>query len=377
MQGLGPGDLHREVLETGLCVGCGACIHLCPYFDTWQGKTAMVFSCDREKGRCHAFCPKTEVDLDALSRLAGRGEYTGEPLGAYQQIFAARAGAAAVRGDFQDGGTVSALVAYALETGRIDAAVLTGKKGLMPEPALVTRARDVAGYGGSGYAAAPTLAALNQGVSQGYQQMGVVGTPCQMTAVARMRANPMADENFSDPVALTIGLFCTWALDARGLMAFMEKRLPGEEIRKIRIPPPPAEILVAETPTRAIEIALDEIRDLVLQGCGLCPDMTAEWADVSVGTMEQNPGYNTLVVRTEKGRQLTADAAAAGYLEVWDFPQSGRVHLERAAAAKKRRAFGRALDTGRVNSEKIGSAVLRVNTRALEKMTAGPGGAHE
>ena len=50
--------------------------------------------------------------------------------------------------------------------------------------------------------AAPTLAGLNQGVQKGYRQMGVVGTPCQMMAVAKMRSNLLKKEAFVDPVAL-------------------------------------------------------------------------------------------------------------------------------------------------------------------------------
>ncbi len=377
MQIYGPGELLDDVLQTGLCISCGACVHLCPYFATWRGKTAMMFSCDRKQGRCHAFCPKTEVDLDQLSSKANNADYTGAPMGAYQQVFMARAGDKSGGGDFQDGGTVSALVRFALETGRIDAAVLTGRNGLMPSPGLVTHSGEVAAFAGSKYTAAPTLVSLNDGIKQGYGRMGVVGTPCQMTAVAQMRSNPMQDSDFSDPVALTIGLFCTWALDARGLLAFMEKRAPEEEILKIRIPPPPAGILVLETQSRTIEIPLDDIRSLVPEGCRVCPDMTAEWADVSVGAMEGEDGWNTLVVRSEKGLKLAEDAASAGYIVLADFPETSLSHLNTAAAAKKKRAFDRACSQGLVNTEKGGRAVLRVNKQALEKMISEPGGIHE
>jgi coenzyme F420 hydrogenase subunit beta len=373
----GPGELAEDVLEAGLCIGCGACINLCPYFGTWRGKTAMLFACDKEQGRCQAFCPKTEVDLDALCLAANNAEYDGSSMGAFRQIFMSRAGSKAASGDFQDGGTVSALICFALETGQIDAAVLTGRKGLVPLPGLATRPDQVLEYSGSKYMASPTLSSLNKGVKKGYSRMGVVGTPCQMTAVAQMRANPMQDKKFSDPVALTVGLFCTWALDTRGLLALMEKLAPGEQIGKIRIPPPPAGVLVAETKHRSLEIPLDEIRELVPEGCRICPDMTAELADVSVGAMEGEEGWNTLVVRSQKGVKFVEGAAAAGYLVLDDFPETSLSHLKAAAGAKKKRAFDLACSQGRVNTKDGGRAALRVNTQALEKIISGPEGSNE
>jgi coenzyme F420 hydrogenase subunit beta len=198
-----------------------------------------------------------------------------------------------------------------------------------------------------------------------------------MTAVAQMRSNPMQDRDFSDPVALTLGLFCTWALDTRGLLALMEKLAPGEQIGKIRIPPPPAGILVAETEIRTPEIPLDEIRSLVPEGCKICPDMTAELADVSVGAMEGAGGWNTLVVRSQRGQEFVQQAAAAEYLILDDLPETSLSHLKIAAGVKKKRAFDLACTQGRVNSKDGQRAAFRVNTQALEKIISGPEGSNE
>lgn len=374
MQVFGPNELMEDVLQPGLCIGCGACVNLCPYLETYKGRTAMLFPCTRPEGRCHAFCPKTEVDLDALSRAATGRAYSGDPLGECRRMYTARAGPAAGKAGFQDGGTVSALVMFALESGAIDGAVLTGRRGLVPEPGLATRPQEVGAFATSKYTAAPTLAALNEGVARGFSRMGVVGTPCQLTAVAQMRANPMQAKDFADPVALTVGLFCTWALDTRALLDFLEKRAPGADVRKIRVPPPPAGILEIDTGARRIEVPLDEIRPLVPEGCQVCPDMTAEWADLSVGAMEGRDQWNTLLVRSSAGERLVHDAAAADYLVLEKFPEKSAEHLRTAAAGKKKRAFDRARQQGRVNTGEGGRAALRVNPEALEKILSEQGG---
>ena len=342
----GARELFAEVIEKGLCIGCGACLELCPYFRSHKGRTARLFPCDLERGRCHAYCPQTNVDAEALSRSLRGEPYRDQPLGAYIDAMAARAGTKAPNGAFQDGGTVTALVSLALGTGLIEAAVLTGRDGLEPRERLVTKAGEVAACASSKYSAAPTLAALNRGRSQGYTRLGVVATPCQATAVAKMRANPMADADFSDPVGLVIGLFCTWALDTRALMTLLEGRVEAARYTAMTIPPPPAGVLIVHAEDGDLELPLEEVRELIPAACAICRDMTAEWADLSVGALEGRRGWNTLIVRSPVGAELVERATAGGYLETEALPAESLDHLSRAAAGKKRAAVGRHKEDG-------------------------------
>ena len=320
----GAKELVAEVLDKGLCIGCGACVGLCPYFKTYMGRTTQPFACDLTRGRCYAYCPKTEGDLDPV-----------EPC---RQAVAARAGEKAGGGAVQDGGTVTALMTLALETGFIDGAVLTGRDGLVPVPRLVTRPQEVKDCAGSKYTAAPTLAALNRGIGEGYNRLGVVATPCQATAISQMRKNPMGTEGFADPVALVIGLFCTWALDTRPFIAFLAERMNVGRIRGMDIPPPPANVLVVDTDDGSVDIPLDEIRPLVPAACRECPDMTAERADLSVGAMEGRKGWNTLIIRSEVGMNLVKQAVEEGRLVTEPMPVENLDHLAEAAAEKRTRA---------------------------------------
>lgn len=373
MKVFGADELREDVLKSGICINCGACVNLCPYFTTHRGKTAMFFPCTRKTGRCHAFCPKTEVDMDEIALAFSGTGYTGDPLGSYLGIYTAKAGERAGRGNFQDGGTVSALMRYALESNKIDAAVLTGKDGPIPVPGLVTQPQEVAGFAASKYTAAPTLAALNEGFRQGYKRMGVVATPCQLTAIAQMRMNPIQKAGLVDSVALTVGLFCTWALDARKFIAFVQEHISGQSIRKMHISPPPSALLVLETETGSIDIPVGEIRSMVLPGCRVCPDMTAEWADLSVGAIEGRDGWNTLITRSQSGDRLVRYAVEAGYLVLDDYPETSMKNLEVAAAAKKASAFETACRADRVNTGEERRSAMRVNRAALDRMIAGKG----
>jgi coenzyme F420 hydrogenase subunit beta len=365
----GPDALLKNVHEKGLCVGCGACVDLCPYFKNHKGKTAMLFPCDLPRGRCHAHCPKTEVDFDALSLKMWGTPYAGSPLGGYGRAVAAKAGKKMPRGLFQAGGVVSAIMAFSLSTGRVDAAVLTGRKGLGPTAGLATRPDDVFAFATSKYTAAPTIAALNRGIREGFSRMGVVGTPCQITAVSQLRSNPLESADFTDSVCLTVGLFCNWALDTRKLIALLSDRVDVKKILKTDIPPPPADIFQIETEDGRIDIPLQDIRSMIPGGCRICPDMTSEWADISVGNLEGEPGWNTVLIRTEKGEEIVSDAAEKEWLFTREMPRENLVHLNRASAKKKKTAVMEAAARGLLNTQsKDAHAALRMDTDTAEEI---------
>ena len=90
-----------------------------------------------------------------------------------------------------------------------------------------------------------------------------------------------------------------------------------------------------------LDLPLEEVRDLIPAACTLCPDMTAEWADLSVGALEGRPGWNTLIVRSPVGGELVERAIGEGYLETEALPPASLDHLSGAAAGKKRAVLER------------------------------------
>ncbi len=338
MQIAGSNELVEQVLNKDLCSVCGACVALCPYFKAYKGKIAVVFNCDLEQGRCFAHCPKTDTDFDLLAQKYFAQPYNGNALGIYRRIHASKAGEKMEEGIYQNGGTVSALMKQALAGGLIKGAVLTGSNGIVPEPRLVTKADEVVQTSSTKYMAAPTVSCLNQAAADGLKDLGIVGTACQLTGVAQMRTNPLEKDDFTDPVALAIGLFCTWSLETREFLSYLSAMVDIDTITGMDVPPPPAEIFIVRTGDSTIEIPLSEIRTMVPNGCSVCSDMTAEWSDISVGAFEGKSAWNTLIVRSEKGEQLVDQAVKEGYLVLEDFPSSSLDHLILGAGNKKKRA---------------------------------------
>jgi coenzyme F420 hydrogenase subunit beta len=354
-----------------LCIGCGACVEICPYFKNYKGKTSQLFPCTLEQGRCYAYCPKAEVDLDALSRQIRKVPYDGSPLGHYRKVLAARAGDRIKKGAFQGGGTVTALLTYALKTGLLDAAALTDRHALTPIPRLVTDWREVAQCASSKFMAAPSLSSVNLAARQGYRRIGVVGTPCQMVAVAQMKSNPLGEEAHKVPLTLAVGLFCNWALDTRRLIDLLSEKLDISSIKGMEIPPPPANILVLATASGRVEMALSEIKPLIPHTCFICPDLTAELADVSVGMFEGRPGWNTLILRSDKGTALIEHACREGFVETEDFPAENLRHLSRAAGSKKDRSLRTLVRRKLINNTGEERAAVRIPQHVINRIMDG------
>ena len=361
-------ELLEDVHKRDLCIGCGACVDLCPYFKNYRGKTSQLFPCSLEQGRCFGYCPKVEVDLNELSQKIWHVDYDGSPLGPYRKVLTSRAGIQMKRGAFQAGGTVSAVMAFALKNKLIDAAALTDRQGLTPVARLVTDWKKVAGCALSKFMASPTLSALNMGVREGYNRLGVVGTPCQMTAVAQMRSNPLGKQEHDVPVALAVGLFCNWSVDTRQLMDLLAQRLDISKIRSMDIPPPPANIMTLATDNGSVEVSLSDIKPLIPHTCFVCLDMTSEFADLAVGMYEGRSGWNTLIIRSERGAEIVDQASRENFIETEEFPAENLEHLSKAAAEKKERSLRTLTRRGLINNQGCERAAIRIPQEVVDKI---------
>jgi len=339
--GVEPSEGQRRLIETvirgGICVNCGACVGLCPYFDYHDGRVVVMDRCSADTWRCLQMCPRAGYQDTALSPVK-EGPDT-EGIGYPRSIWMARAKSAAVRERAQYGGVVSALLISALEKGQVGSAALTDSGGSMaPGGRLVRNRSGVLSCAGSRYSAAGGLSVLNRALAAGEKDLAVVGLPCQMEALARMRLLEPDGEERSGAIALRIGLFCTWALDYRRMERFLAETGLEGPILKFDIPPPPEEVFRVHTAKGWREIPLSEIRPMIQEGCTLCEDMTALCADLSVGSVEGQAGWNTVIVRTEPGERVINAAVDSGDIEVDHLPDANLAHLREAALNKRARA---------------------------------------
>ena len=333
-------ELKEEVVDKGLCTYCGACAHSCPYLVSYKGRIVLLDNCDISEGQCYQYCPRTNTDLDTISQKIFGTDYSANELGTVREVLIARSTDFNIRERAQYGGVVTTLMSFALEEGYIDSAVLAKMSTEKIPSAFFTRSKEgILRCAGSNYMACSTLDALNCIAKDSKERLGIVAMPCQVLSISKMKENPPVNRMDVGNVNFVIGLFCTWALCHDTFQRFLRENFDLTQVVKFDIPPPPANTFDVYSNSGKVSLSLDTIREFIMPTCSYCLDMTSEFADISVGSVEGVEGWNTVLVRTDVGVELMERAKARKKLEIRQLPSQNLAHLKEAALLKKKRAL--------------------------------------
>ena len=337
--------LKKHVLEEGLCTGCGACVNLCPYQVIYHDRTVQLHNCDLEDGNCYAFCPRTPSDLAVLKKLLFKSDDLTTEIGAVKGYYFSRAVDPELRKIAQHGATVTALMEFALFEGLIDSAIVSSRdQEFMQNGTIVNDKIEIRKNAGSKFTVSPTVAAFNRVATEDKGNIGVVATPCQALALAKMKLvkkdNPKINQ-----LKLVIGLYCGWTLSAENFTKLLlEKNIDLESIIKMDVPAG-KNILELLANNGVKSIPFDEVQNCIREACLYCMDSTAEYADVSVGSArfagswDDVRQWNQLIVRTARGRELVDLAVKRGVLEIREATAASLKELKDAAVNKKKNAL--------------------------------------
>lgn len=339
--------LKNNVLDARLCTGCGACVGLCPYQAIYNDRTVQLHYCDLTEGKCHAYCPRTPTDLEKLRELLFDAKDMTPEIGALKAYYLTRAADPEIRAVAQHGGTVTALMELALAEGLIDTALVSSDDNqYLRYGTKAVDKKTLRENAGVKFIVSPMAAAFNQFAQQEKGRAGVVATPCQALALAKMKLDKDKDEAKKiNQLQLVIGLYCGWAMSAEKFLALLtQKRIKADEIKRMDIPAG-KNMLEVYTAQSVKEIPFAEAQACIREACNYCTDSTAEYADVSVGaarfagTVDEQRGWNQLIVRSEKGRDLIDLAVKRGVLETKEAPAESLRQFKVAALEKKRNAL--------------------------------------
>jgi coenzyme F420 hydrogenase subunit beta len=310
-------DLKREVWDKELCSGCGACVAVCPADSISFSEREMGSSptsngyCKQATdtvtcGACYAVCPRIGIQ-------------PAETLGEYIELLSAKAGFEVPRK--QSGGAVTAILANALDEGLIDAIVTVTEDRwtLKPSSVIITKTDVLIQEAGSRYSWwVPLLAALKTAViKQKFKRIAIVGVPCAVQAVARMRES---DNDlvmpFGKAIRLVIGLFCTESFDYQALITGKLKttcHLEPHDIKKLNVK---GKLEVIKQDGSSTTMPLVELETCIRTGCHTCTDLTAVRSDISAGAIGSPAGLTTLIVRTPVGKGFVDRAVQSNKLTI-------------------------------------------------------------
>jgi coenzyme F420 hydrogenase subunit beta len=305
------GMLMKEIVRTGICTECATCAAVCPVleWDNLAGQPKLIGKCTG-CGICYNQCPRTITDPYQL-------------MGEFRTGYVANTNIPEVIGG-QDGGTVTSLICYLFDEHLIDAAVVTMKdpnKPWYPVAQIITNKDDAIKSSGSIYSHSQTVEALMDAVRQDFRSIAFIGTPCNIDAVAKMFDSPTGMLKYFMRVhVLKIGLFCMDSFAPEAIYPFFENEgIDLSKVQKMDINKGKFHLYYDPQGEPAKSYTIKQLDKFKSSSCNFCTDLTAEHADISVGSVGSGPNKNTVFARTGIGAEIIEDAAQKGYIKIEPF----------------------------------------------------------
>jgi len=239
-------------------------------------------------------------------------------LGNYKQVISARSTDKEILAGAQDGGIVTQLLAFALETGIIDGAIVAGPgyEPWKPEPMVATCREELLDARGTKYNICPNVRLIKEATrSYGLDRVGVVGVPCQVQGFRKAQLYPVGMRDVPDKIALVIGIFCMEVFPYQSMVQMVEDHAGTklESVKKMEIGKGKFTVYTERGGVSAIPLKVTHKYEQ--PGCHVCLDYVANLADVSCGSVGSPDGWSTVFVRTMAGDSIWAKALAAGCFE--------------------------------------------------------------
>ena len=353
-----PSPALARVAKGALCSGCGACAALVPeavgmgVSDKGYLRPQQTGPVSPEQDRAIAqVCPGLGQTVQTRDRKT-------HPLwGPYVSVRTGFATDSELRFKGSSGGALSALLAWLIESGEVDAALTNQAdpdRAVANQPFLAKTHADVARAAGSRYAPSAPLAALEL-VERGPAVF--VGKPCD---VAAFRALEVQDPSLTQRFPVVLSFFCAGVPSLGGAEAVLEALGTSPERTaafRYRGHGWPGRATATSVDGTEASMTYHESWGRILSSrvqhrCKLCADGTGKAADIVCADawetddrgyplFEEADGISLVVARTAKGADILARAEAAGALTTEPFDledltnmQPGQTRRRQAVSAR-------------------------------------------
>jgi len=310
-------ELEDKIIDTGECTVCGACIAACPdshikLIENRPKRLKRAMDCVGCH-TCHDACYMLRHNLikDIEGSTIGWGRK--ESIGLYRRIVAAKTKDPQVTEKCQDGGIVTTLLLYALDTRVIDGALVVDREGWAPTACVAQTRDDIIHTAGTKYGVVPLLKELRKAiVDHGLDKICIVGSPCHIQSMRYLKHKGLP---LASSVKLTIGLFCRenyeYACIAEKISA---KGVDITQVSKLDV----SDDFHIYDGSEKMSFPITEAKSCVPRHCLVCQDFAAELADIAIGSGGSPEGLSTIIIRTEEGEKVFAGMVKAGLVETRD-----------------------------------------------------------
>lgn len=352
----------QQIVQAGLCIGCGLCQSV-----VGEDRLALVLTPEgrerpvpvdrlsREEDEIiNAICPGLKVEGARQAELA-----PGTPVdtiwGPAAALAVGHAGNPDVRHRCSSGGVLTALGQYLLSSGRVDFILHVKAKPGFPmrtEQTLSFDAEAVLEAAGSRYGPAAPLLDFEAALSR-ERPFAVIAKPCDINAIRNLS---QLDERLAEYLRYTLVFVCGGASDlAKSEEVLRDFGMTEDQLRLFRYRGygNPG-LTCVETAERSEALTYqdmwaEESKWMIQPRCKICPDAIGEAADIAAsdfwpggGPTGEDEGFNGIIVRTARGRELFDAAIADGAIVIdrettfreFDVMQPHQVRKKRAVWAR-------------------------------------------
>jgi coenzyme F420 hydrogenase subunit beta len=322
-------ELKKDVIDSGICSGCGACAAFCDRVQLTEDGSVPASDCNmltgavkcNVEGICYDCCPHVTYSISELEDGVFGNTREDGILGHHIKALAVRSKDKNILKNAQDGGAATSLLLAAVNEGFSDAAIVTTRDASWNVDATTSKdKKDIATGAGTKYARAPPILKLGENLRK-TPRLAVVGTGCQIAGTRKLEKKFLSAV---EKVELTlIGLFCYENFPYTSLKKIIEEGfgLKMEDVTKTDITKGKMHIWTKNG--KKHEKPIKEFADHAPVACDICRDFTATFSDLTCGSIGSESGWTTVIVRSQRGLDLLEKAKEKGYIEV-----SSKVDLE-------------------------------------------------
>ncbi|WP_245451657.1 Coenzyme F420 hydrogenase/dehydrogenase, beta subunit C-terminal domain [Mesorhizobium waimense] len=324
-----------EIVENGLCIGCGLCRSL-----AGLGAVEMVMTPEgRERPvarqaldmstlmRINAVCPGTRIAGPPPAQ-ASDARLMDTVWGPAERLVLGSAGDPTVQFRGSGGGVLTALGQFLLNSGRVKFILHVAASRSAPmrsERHLSFDAASVLEGAGSRYGPAAPLVDFSE-ILDRCEPFALIAKPCDVTAVRNLAR---LDRRVDELMRYALAFVCGGASDlSKSEQALQRFGLTEDELALFRYRGHgnPGLNRIETRDGRGFELSYrqlweDEDKWMIQPRCKICPDAIGQVADIAVSDAWLNGGpavedepLNGIIVRTRRGLELFDAAVAAGAL---------------------------------------------------------------
>jgi coenzyme F420 hydrogenase subunit beta len=348
------------VVKRKLCTGCGTCAGICPRdaIEMVVRRGRYIPRLDKDRctrcGWCHEVCPGHSVDFEEINAILFGDIPEDMALGRYLGCYIGHACDEGVRYNGASGGIVSALLAFAMEEGLIDGALVTRMRSddpLRPESFIARTKEEIFAAAGSKYCPVAAVAALRE-ILHSEGRFAVVGLPCHIQGLRKAEQHiPRLKER----IRYRISLACSLNHSFRGTERFLQSRGISSgrvAVLQYRGRGWPGSMLIRLKSGTEYTVPLAEYyKELLpysLRRCTLCSDMLGELSDLTCGdawipeiARTDRLGTSFVVSRTPEAEELLEMAACKEAVELSELGLQELLASQGHALFKKRKLKAR------------------------------------